>query len=113
MADEAIKEAIIKALEKEYFLIPKHNWILFLGGLVGFMFLATYGSYQTALQAAAKVVSDTGAKATIVAIREHGEEAKKSRAVVDNLATDMKNGNLKKEIIKSLMSNPAFLMVKS
>jgi hypothetical protein len=51
MIDEDMKNAIIKEIEKEYFLIPKHSWIMFLGGALGFMILATYSSYTGAMSA--------------------------------------------------------------
>ncbi len=109
MANEEIKEAIIKELEKKYFLLPKHNFILFLGGLFGVMVLAIFGSYQGAF----KAVGDTGGRIALEAINKDKEASKSSREIVDNFAKDIRNGNLQKEmkeeVTKSLKSDASFL----
>ena len=65
MTSEEIKEAVIKELDKEYFLIRKHNWISFVGGFLGIAILAVFSSYKGAMVA----VESTAAKVALEEIQ--------------------------------------------
>jgi hypothetical protein len=97
-------EEIIKELEKEYFLIPKHNWISFVGGFLAIAVLAVFSSYKGAMVA----VKSTAAKAALEEIEKAKIESANNRAKIDNYAREIKNGNLKQDIIKSLKLNSDF-----
>ncbi len=104
MISEEIKEAVIKQLDKEYFLIPKHTWISFLGGFTGVVILAIVGSYQAAMLA----VQSTAAKVTLEEIEKAKIESANDRTKIDSYAKEIKNGNLTQGIIKSLKLNNDF-----
>jgi hypothetical protein len=103
---EEIEEAIIKKLEKGYFLIKKHDWILFLGGFFGLITLATFSNYTVVMSA----VKDTGVKNTISEIENTRIESEKLHGQIDDFAKDIKNGALTKKMIKSLKSDKSFLL---
>ena len=105
MTEQEIQEEIIKKLKKEYFLIPKHNWIMFLGGLTGFIVLATYSSYQGAISA----VQTTGSKIAINEINKAKNEAIANNKEIKKFAIDIKSGVFQKDMIKTLKADQDFL----
>jgi hypothetical protein len=104
LEEEMTIEEIIKELEKEYFLIPKHNWISFVGGFLGIAILAIFGSYKGAMMA----VEGTAAKAALGEIEKAKIESANDRAKIGDYAREIKNGNLTQGIIKSLKLNSDF-----
>jgi hypothetical protein len=104
MTSEEIKEAVIKELDKEYFLIPKHNWMFFIGGFIGIATLTIFSTYKGAMLA----VESTGAKAALEEIEKAKIQSANDMAKIDDYAREIKNGNLTQGIIKSLKTNYDF-----
>ena len=81
---KAIKTAVEKDIKEHYFLLKKHSFIFFLGGMIMFVFTAGFLTYQTAITAAKSVAKEQAQVATIQEIEAMHAQATSLLASIYN-----------------------------